>query len=157
MMKRLSPRAKLTLCVLDSLCDRTRTSEGVEDVPFWRSFAHAKRELRNRLEHTVLENATVGAVSINVSTINTESERDLRPNADWRFWLTPSEVVEASWQVMLFGTKPWYDVDVYKINPGFDVGRYYFNLPEMWARWKHEMGSSFGRYALRPRKLSGNH
>ncbi|MFH1448757.1 MAG: hypothetical protein ABIG39_07900, partial [Candidatus Micrarchaeota archaeon] len=150
-------RATLTVCILDSLCDRTRTRAGMADVPFWRSFAYAKRELRNYLKKIVRETAQVRAVSTNVSTINTTSERDLRPNADWRFWLLPPEVVKASRDAILFGTGAWYDVDTYKVRPGFDLNKYYFNLPDMWGRWEREMGPSFEKYALKPRKLLGNH
>jgi hypothetical protein len=152
----LCQRTRLTVCVLDSLCDRTRTRAGMADIPFWRSFAHAKRELRDHLKQVVQKTAQVGAVSTNVSTINTASERDLRPNADWRFWLLPSEVVEASRDVILFGTDTWYDVNVYKARPGFDLDKYYFSLPDIWERWEREMGPKREKFVLKPRKKFSN-
>jgi NADP-dependent 3-hydroxy acid dehydrogenase YdfG len=109
-------------------------------VPCWNSYSKSKNILRSLIYHTIKYYPEfVRGMMLNVSTVDTERENELRPNADKEFWLKGSEVAEASLPFILNEqVGSWRELDIYKPSPYFKKG-YYENLNEIKRRWEEQM------------------
>ena len=123
------------VCGFGSVSDRYK-------VPFWLSYSKAKDVLRQNISTLARQNGKnlkVRGVFINVSSVNTENENKLRPNADKTYWLSPSEIVDDSFDILTQKQRIRnVEMDVFKYIPGFDPEIYY-SPQVVWDRWMHEM------------------
>jgi protoporphyrinogen oxidase len=79
---------------------------------------------------------------VDVSTVDTGNENDLRPHADKTYWLQPEEiVVKALPELMTLST--YKEIDVVKQKPDFNPD-YYLDHEAILKKWKQEMGEGVG-------------
>ncbi len=125
-------RMSLTVCAFGSISDR-------HVVKYWQSYSRSKiilRDLLHRLSEQ--EDLKIKGVFVEVSTTDTEKERELRPFAETEYWLPAKEIVERSFPE--FEAKGrWRDVHIFKPVPGFEH-EYFKNLPAVQEKWGREMG-----------------
>lgn len=130
---------KLALCGLGSISDKYQ-------VKFWNSYTKAKDVLRSVIYNLVQENPeNVRGLFVNVSTVDTENENELRPNADKTYWLKAGEIARSSLPFILeekMGS--WKQIDVFKESPLFREG-YYENLEEVRNQWLKQMNGGESR------------
>ena len=123
----------LALCGLGSISDKYQ-------VAYWSSYTKAKNQLRSIIYNLIQEKPDyIRGLFINVSTVDTENENELRPNADKTYWLKGSEIARASLPFIV-GQKngSWKQIDIFKKSPFFQDG-YYKNLEGVRARWAEQM------------------
>jgi NAD(P)-dependent dehydrogenase (short-subunit alcohol dehydrogenase family) len=114
------------------------------EVPMWLPFSQAnraaKRWLKQRLLHPITGENIHGVVA-NLSTVSTESERNLRPYADSYYWLEPSEVVGTLADRILSTDERLIETSIFKDHP--DLGPDCFSNPELiHHRWMRQMYGS---------------
>ncbi len=126
----------LVLCGFGSVSDRYK-------VPFWLSYSKAKDVLRQNISTLARQNEKslkVRGVFINVSSVNTENENKLRPNADKTNWLYPGEIVDDSFDILTQKQRIRnLEMDIFKCLQGFNPDVYY-SPQVVWERWMQEMG-----------------
>ncbi len=126
----------LLVCGFGSVSDRYK-------VPFWQSYSKSKDILRQHISTLTRQSGNtlkIRGVFINVSSVNTKNENELRPNADKTNWLESEEIVDDSFDILT--TKQRIrnlEMDVFKCIPGFNPDIYY-SPQNVWERWIHEMG-----------------
>ena len=119
----------LALCGLGSISDKYQ-------VAYWSSYTKAKNVLRSIIYNLVQEKPeSVRGLFVNVSTVDTENENELRPFADKTYWLKAKEIANASLPFVLGEESgSWKQVDVFKESPLFREG-YYEDLAEIRRQW----------------------
>ncbi|HEX7651559.1 MAG TPA: hypothetical protein VF439_02470 [Candidatus Paceibacterota bacterium] len=132
LIERSERRIPLTLCAFGSVSD-------AYDIKYWRSYSRSKRALRDTM-HTLADQGAgfINSIFIEVSTVNTEKERKLRPFADNVYWLAPQEIVARSVR-RIEKARGWNKISIYKPMPGFNT-RYYSDLDSVREKWSKEMG-----------------
>lgn len=122
----------LKLCAFGSISDRY-------EVPYWQSYSKAKEILRKFIRSLVghKPNGLVRGLLINLSSVDTENERKMRPNADRTYWLKCDEIVEQTLPFLLEQGVFWQEVDVFKPDPSFDPD-YYRDLKKILKKWLRE-------------------
>ncbi|WP_394830817.1 hypothetical protein LVJ94_30340 [Pendulispora rubella] len=126
---------RLTLCAFGSVADKYRVRQ-------WQSYTRSKDLLRNFIRGIIgREGGNVRGVIVNVSTTDTGNERTLRPYADARYWLTPSEVVTASAPYLMRWRDGWVELDVVNTDHAIAPEEHYAE-DRVLARWYREMGIS---------------
>lgn len=108
-------------------------------VGYWRTFSEAKDLLREILRKLVGDRPTIRALMVNLSSVDTQSEERLRPNADKSFWLTCGEVAKESLKKLDALIDGYLEVDMYRPMPGFSPELYYKNLDAVRDKWEREM------------------
>lgn len=122
----------LTICNIGSISDRY-------GIPWWRSYSQAKNIVREQMQK-LAKTETVRGISINVSTVQTTKECQLRPCADQRYWLSPDEMAKKAIPYILRGPTGYLEIDIFKDRPDFDPLEYYLNPVLVKERWLKEMG-----------------
>ena len=128
----------LTLCAFGSVSDRYK-------VPFWISYSKSKDILRQHISGMARQsgkNVNIKGVFVNVSSVNTGNERQLRPYADMTHWLQPDEIVDDSVDVLIRSRIRNMEMDVFKAITGFDPATYY-SESEVVKRWRKDMGKEY--------------
>jgi short-subunit dehydrogenase len=122
--------AQIKVCAFASVSDK-------HNVPFWSSYTKSKNIMREYLKE-LCGLAHIQALIVNVSTVDTGNENNLRPNADKTYWLKPSEIVV---KVLpeLMSLSAYKEIDVIKEKPGFD-SNYYLDHEAILKKWETEMG-----------------
>ncbi|MFA5723695.1 MAG: hypothetical protein WC979_05555 [Candidatus Pacearchaeota archaeon] len=111
------------------------------NIPFWQSYTKSKQYLKKIIKQNINEKLfKIRCIFVNVSTVDTGNERNLRPYADRSYWLTPPEIVKISIKY-LKGNNPWMKISIYKNNPKFDP-TWYTNHENVLKRWQEQMGLS---------------
>ena len=124
---------RLTLCAFGSVADRYRVRQ-------WQSYTRSKDLLRAFIRNTTAHApGSVRGVFVNVSTTDTGNERVLRPFADARHWLTPSEVAMASAPYLTRWRDGWVELDVVNTDHRISPEDHYAE-ERVLARWYREMG-----------------
>ena len=120
---------KIKICPFASVADKY-------DVPFWQSYTKSKNIMRSYLKE-LCKNGYIQALVVNVSTVDTGNENNLRPRADKTYWLDPREIVIAVFPKLfkLFG---YDEVDIIKEQSGFSEG-YYLDHEAILKKWENEM------------------
>ena len=109
------------------------------NIPFWQSYTKSKQYLKEIIKQDINEKLfRIRCIFVNVSTVDTGNERNLRPNADRSYWLTPKEIVKISLKY-LKGNNKWMEISIYKNNPKFDP-TWYTNHENVLKRWQEQMG-----------------
>jgi hypothetical protein len=110
--------ASLYLCGFGSISDKYM-------VPFWQSASKSKNILRNEIQNLAYNNSFVCGFVFNVSSVNTENERNVRPYADTTHWLQPEEMLNRI-KPFLFEcpTEKYLEVDIFNPMPDFDESWY---------------------------------
>ena len=119
----------LALCGLGSISDKYQ-------VAYWSSYTKAKNVLRSIIYNLIQENPkSVRGLFINVSTVDTDNENELRPFADKTYWLKAKEIANASLPFILGEESgSWKQMDIFKESPLFREG-YYQDLAEIRRQW----------------------
>jgi NADP-dependent 3-hydroxy acid dehydrogenase YdfG len=132
-LKNSNNKLKLSFYGVGSVSDK-------HQVKFWQSYTKSKDILRSIIYNLIQENPeSVKGMMFNVSTVDTEKENELRPNAEKTYWLSGKEIAIASVPFILHeepGT--WKQLDIYKNSPLFESG-YYKNLLAVKLRWEEQM------------------
>ncbi|WP_394841515.1 SDR family oxidoreductase [Pendulispora brunnea] len=124
---------RLTLCAFGSVADKYRVRQ-------WQSYTRSKDLLRGFIRRvSALMPGSVRGVIVNVSTTDTGNERTLRPYADARYWLTPSDVVTASAPYLTHWHDGWVELDVVNTDHAISPEEHYAE-ERVLARWYREMG-----------------
>jgi NADP-dependent 3-hydroxy acid dehydrogenase YdfG len=143
----LSNPIPLKLCAFGSISDRYH-------VPYWQSYSKSKDILR-QLMFSLVKQAPVGSISgmvVNLSSVDTHNERDLRPSADKAYWLSCHEIAEKTVPVLLDEPFSWKEFDVFKPKPAFDPS-YYRDHQRILKKWIQEIKPrSFGKELSRGRR-----
>ncbi len=108
------------------------------EVPYWKSYTQTKNLLRRFIEVACINEKNFSGAFFSMSSVNTPKERKLRPNADRRFWLSSSEVVDYTWRKILEHEKGFNDYRIIKSNPNYDYT--FFKPKKVYTRWMKEMG-----------------
>jgi short-subunit dehydrogenase len=109
------------------------------NIPFWQSYTKSKQYLKKIIKQNLEEKSfKIRCIFVNVSTVDTGNERNLRPCADRSYWLTPQEIVKISLKY-LRGNNKWMEISLYKNNPNFDP-TWYTNHENVLKRWQEQMG-----------------
>lgn len=117
-------------------------------VPFWLSYSRSKDILRGEISGRARRNShniKVRGIFVNVSSVNTRNENNLRPNADRTYWLEPNEIVNDTLRLIIGDNQRddhelrYVETDVFKPRPDFDPNVYYSEEVVL-ERWKREMG-----------------
>lgn len=129
----LGRELNLALCGLGSISDKYQ-------VAYWSSYTKTKNQLRSIIYNLIQEKPDyIRGLFINVSTVDTENENELRPNADKTYWLKGLEIAQASLPFIIEQKNgSWKQVDIFKESPFFQDG-YYENLEEVRIRWAEQM------------------
>jgi len=78
-------------------------------------------------------------LSINVTSTITKSALGVRPYANTEFWLTPSDVVEKSYEQTVSNDEGYKELDVIKFSPEY-ADDYYENQEKLYIKWSKETG-----------------
>ena len=109
------------------------------NIPFWQSYTRSKQYLKRIIMRNIKEKPfRIRCVFVNVSTVDTGNERNLRPYADRRYWLIPKEIVKISLKYLNCNNN-WTEINIYKNNPKFDP-TWYTNHENVLKRWQEQMG-----------------
>lgn len=122
----------MTMCAFGSVSD-------CYEIPYWQSYARAKGILRNFM-HSLVDykpNGLIRGLMINLSSVDTENERTLRPSADKTYWLKCEEIVEQTMMLLLQQGRCWQEIDILKPDPNFEAD-YYLNLQKILEKWTRE-------------------
>lgn len=112
------------------------------NIPFWQSYSKSKHYLKKIIKDAINENViSARGVFVNVSTVDTGNERNLRPYAKRKYWLTPQEIVKVSLKILNEKKNKWTKMSLYKAHPKFDP-TWYTNHENVLKRWENEMGLS---------------
>ncbi len=122
--------AKVKICAFASVSDK-------HNIPFWNSYTKSKNIIRGYLKE-LCRSAQIQALVVNVTTVDTGNENDLRPHADKTYWLTPDEIVIKALPELM-GLSTYKEIDVIKEKPDFD-SNYYLDHEAILKKWKREMG-----------------
>lgn len=124
---------QLVVCAFGSISDQY-------NIPFWNSYTRSKNLLRKKIKSSVVrcKNIKVKGVFVNVSTVDTGNERNLRPHADRHYWLTPKEIVDSSVEIIEKGRRSYTEINIYKENPDFNP-TWYTNHENILDRWEKQM------------------
>lgn len=119
----------MTVCAFGSISDKY-------EIPYWQSYTKAKEILRHFIRSLVGHKASglIRGLFINLSSVDTENERQLRPKADRTYWLKCEEIVEQTLPLLLEQGPFWQEVDVFKKDPTFDP-EYYYDLKKILKKW----------------------
>jgi len=128
----ISLEKHLTICNIGSISDRY-------GIPWWRSYSRAKNLVREQMRELAKRKAVRG-ISVNVSTVQTTKECQLRPCADQRFWLSPDEMAKKAMPYIMRGPDGYLEIDIFKDRPDFDPLAYYLDPALIKQRWLKEMG-----------------
>lgn len=120
---------KIKVCTFASVSDKY-------DIPFWQSYTKSKNIMRDYLKE-LYEQGFIQALVVNVSTVDTGNENNLRPRADKTYWLDPREVVSAVLPELL-DLSGYKEIDVIKERPGFGES-YYLDQEAIIKKWESEM------------------
>jgi hypothetical protein len=116
---------------------------GVPDkyVPFViESFCETKFILRQYIQSCIsIYPEWVLGLSINITSTITESAIKMRPNADTKYWLEPSEVVAQSMNQLMSFARKYVEIDIIKKSPDFFTG-YYQDNRALYEKWSRETG-----------------
>lgn len=120
---------KIRVCAFASVSDKY-------NVPFWNSYTKSKNIVREYLRE-LSDLAHIHALVVNISTVDTGNENNLRPNATKTHWLQPSEIVV---KVLpeLINLSTYTEIDVIKEKPDFDPN-YYLDHEAILKKWENEM------------------
>jgi len=141
-MVRRMQNASLGLVMFGSVADKW-------NLPFIQSYTRSNNALRKVLEDTIRGNPDlrITATSLDLGTIDVGSERNLRPYADRKFWLTVEDLVAKSMPFILPDNEDVEQdsgvlrrVEIFKPKPGFDPSRYYPNHGLVQRVLHEEMG-----------------
>jgi len=130
LLARCTTQAKIKICAFASVSDK-------HDIPFWNSYTKSKNIIRGYLKE-LCRSARMQALVVNVTTVDTGNENDLRPHADKTYWLTPDEIV-AKVLPELISLSTYKEIDMIKEKPDFD-SNYYLDHEAILKKWKSEMG-----------------
>lgn len=121
---------KIKVCAFASVSDKY-------NIPFWSSYTRSKNILRGYLQ-TLCEIRKISALVVNVSTVDTGNENQLRPLADKTYWLEPEEIVT---EVLpsIENLVGYQEIDIIKENPSFKKD-YYIDHDVLLKKWHTEMG-----------------
>tara|TARA_B100002051_G_scaffold276170_1_gene322896 strand:- start:528 stop:1409 length:882 start_codon:yes stop_codon:yes gene_type:complete len=124
---------KLSLYGMGSVSDK-------HQIKYWQSYTKSKNILRSIIYNLIQENPEqVKGMMFNVSTVDTEKENELRPNAEKTYWLSGKEIAVATLPFIIKGKfGEWKELDIFKNSPLFEDG-YYENLSEIRKRWEQQM------------------
>lgn len=121
--------------------------------PHFGSYDRAKAQMEDDLQRVTEGYPNVSAVVLNVPTLDTPAEHDIRPFAQQsETWLPPQQLVDHSLpEILLLGTegnRGYQEVDVFTECPGFDLETFRETHPR---RWLEETGTDLGggRYQQR--------
>lgn len=109
------------------------------DICWWRSYSRAKEAVRVMMRGLVKEES-VRCVSLNVSTVKTDKECDLRPFADMKYWLTAEELAEKAMPYLICPATGYIEVSLFNPMPNFNPVQYYLDPVAIRERWMREMG-----------------
>lgn len=108
------------------------------NIPFWQSYTKSKQILKDSIKKAINKgDMQVKCVFVNVSTVDTGNERNLRPFGNRRYWLSTGEIVSVSLKY-LNKKENWTEINVYKDNPKFNP-TWYTNHENVLKRWKEQM------------------
>ena len=124
--------APIKVCAFASVSDK-------HDIPFWESYTKSKNIVRGYLKD-LCDSGRVQALVVNVSTVDTGNENNLRPKADKTYWLQPQEIVSKALP-KLMDLSGYEEIDIIKEKPNFDPA-YYLNHEAILKKWKGEMGKN---------------
>lgn len=132
-IKKQNSKVKLTVFAFGSITHNY-------NIPFWQSYTKSKQYLKKIIKENIEEKSIkIKCIFVNVSTVDTGNERNLRPNADRRYWLTTKEIVKISLKYLNKESNKWMEVSVYKNHPKFDP-TWYTNHENVLKRWQEQMG-----------------
>lgn len=116
--------------------------EGDKYAPFViESFCEAKYILRQYIQSYIkIYPKWVSGLSINITSTITKSALKVRPYANTKYWLTPKEVVDQSFDKLITSFLKYKEIDVIKNSPNF-VDDYYENNNLLYAKWSKETGT----------------
>jgi len=120
---------KIKVCTFASISDKY-------NIPFWRSYTMSKNVMRGYLKELCKE-GYIQALVVNVSTVDTGNENNLRPRADKTYWLDTVEIV-ATALPELYTLSGYKEIDVIKERPGFSKD-YYLDHEAILKKWENEM------------------
>ena len=109
-------------------------------VPMWRSYSRAKLALRRERRDIARDSAGVVSVFFSIGSINTESERRMRPYADTAFWIKPEDVVAKSAEPIENAELPYTEIDIFEPWPDYYPG-YFGDFKALREKWEREMGT----------------
>jgi NADP-dependent 3-hydroxy acid dehydrogenase YdfG len=126
----------LALCGLGSISDKYQ-------VKYWSSYTKAKDVLRSIVYTLVQERSEyVRGLFVNVSTVDTKNENELRSSADKSYWLEADELVRSSIPFLLHEIAgSWKQVDIFRESPYFREG-YYEDWTLVRKAWQEQMKKS---------------
>ncbi|MBP7831544.1 MAG: hypothetical protein KA028_00810 [Candidatus Pacebacteria bacterium] len=127
----------------DKVAFKVAIVAGVADkhTPFViESFCEAKFILKQYIQSCIgLYPDWVSGLSINISSTITQSAIAVRPNADTKYWLEPSEVVAQSMNQLMSSARKYVEIDIIKKSPDFFTG-YYQDNKVLYEKWSKETG-----------------
>jgi NADP-dependent 3-hydroxy acid dehydrogenase YdfG len=121
----------LTLVAFGSLSD-------FYTVPWWGSYSKSKLILRKDLRELSRLEDKVNSIFINLSSVRTSNEFKTRPYADTKYWISPSEIVTKTRDIIEKSTQKYLEIDVYNESPEYHRD-YYNHYEELKEKWKKEM------------------
>ncbi len=135
--------AEINLAKEEKISFRCAIVSGVADkyAPFViESFCEAKFILRQYIQSYVHRHPDwISGLSINISSTITASALRVRPHADTKYWLTPKDVVEKTFKMLLRKFKSYKEFDIIKYSPEF-VSNYYTDNKLLYSKWSKETG-----------------
>lgn len=104
------------------------------------SFCEAKFIIRQYIQSYInLYPKWISGLSINISSTITKSALRVRPHANTKYWLTPTQVVEKSFKTLTSKFNDYKEFDIIKSSPHF-VKDYYINDALLYKKWSQETG-----------------
>jgi hypothetical protein len=127
----------------DKVAFKAAIVAGVADkyTPFViESFCESKFILKQYIQSCIgLYPEWVSGLSINISSTITQSAIAVRPHADLKYWLEPSEVVSQSMNQLMSSARKYVEIDIIKKSPDFFTG-YYQDNKVLYEKWSRETG-----------------
>jgi hypothetical protein len=122
--------------------------------PHFGSYDRAKAQMEEDLRRVAEGFPNVSAVVLNVPTLDTPAEHDIRPYAQQsETWLPPQQLVDHSLPEILSlgteGNRGYQEVDIFTECPGFDLETFRDTHPQ---RWIEETGTDIGRGRYQQRR-----
>lgn len=134
-IKKQNSKTKLTIFAFGSITHNY-------NIPFWQSYTKSKQYLKKIIKENIEKKSIkIKCIFVNVSTVDTGNERNLRPNANRRYWLTTKEIVKISLKYLNKKANNWIEINIYKSHPEFDP-TWYTNHENVLKRWQEQMGIS---------------